>query len=233
MNDIPQITVPELTLPPVSSPEQLRDYAWKTTIREQLVRNRIPERYMVQIETWPEPRQLAVLERCEKMLGGTGAIVCLAGPRGTGKTSIACQLIIRRVMATWNKYSDPDYAEFTELWDWLPYRKLSDILARYKPLYAEFGSIGMDELESARATLCKAPLLVIDECGDFDDSKLRHRLLNDFLDRRYANMVDTLLLSNQSPAAFRASVGESVVSRLNEHGGIIECTWDSFRDKSL
>lgn len=224
-SDIPQITVPELTLPPVSSPEQLRDYAWKTTIREQLIRNRIPERYMVEIKDWPEPRQLAVLERCEKMLNNTGAIVCLAGPRGTGKTSIACQLIIRSVLIEW---------EFSvALFPWMPYRKLSDLLARYKPLYAEFGSIGMDELESARNTLCKAPLLVIDECGDFDDSKLRHRLLQDLLDRRYSNLVDTLLLSNQSPKAFRTSVGESVMSRINEHGGIIECTWESFRDKNL
>jgi DNA replication protein DnaC len=225
-SEVPQITVPELSLPPVSSSEQLREYAWKTTIREQLVRNRIPERYMVQITDWPEPRQLAVLERCEKMLVDTGSIVCLAGPRGTGKTSIACQLIIRRVMQ-WNQ--ECIHAPFP----WLPYRKLSDILARYKPLYSEFGSIGMDELESARNTLCKAPLLVIDECGDFDDSKLRHRLLQDLLDRRYSNLVDTLLLSNQSPKAFRVSVGESVMSRINEHGGIIECTWDSFRDKSL
>jgi DNA replication protein DnaC len=226
MTEVPQITVPELTLPPVSTKEELFAYAWRTTLREQFVRNRIPDRYMVQIKDWPEPRQLAVLERCERMLGGNGTILALTGNRGVGKTAICCQLIIRIVLA---------WSECCNLlpFPWLPYRKLSDILARYKPLYAEFGSIGMDELESARNVLCKAPLLVIDEVGDFDDSKLRHRLLQDILDRRYSNLVDTLLISNQSPKAFRASVGESVMSRINEHGGIIECTWDSFRDKNL
>jgi DNA replication protein DnaC len=220
----PELAAPVLPdLPPVSTPQQLRDYAWKTEISEQLQRNRIPERYRYEVKEWPEPKQLAVGKDVNKILKGNGAIVALVGPRGLGKTVLSIQIVIKRIWR-W-KDTNMGYRPYP----WMPYRKLSDLMGRYKPLYADFGSIGMDELESARKALVGAPLLIIDEVGDYDDSKIRQRLLSDLLDRRYSALTDTLLISNQEPEAFAASVGQSVVSRISECGAIIPCNWPSFR----
>lgn len=215
------VTLPDL--PAVSTPQQLRDYAWRTEIAEQLERNRIPLRYRYEVKEWPEPKQLEVAKDANKILNGNGAIVALVGPRGTGKTTLVVQIIIKRI---W-KFSGLTIG--STFCPWMPYRKLSDLLARYKPLYADFGSIGMDELESARRALVGAPLLIIDEVGDSDDSKIRQRLLSDLLDRRYSALTDTLLISNQEPEAFAASVGQSVISRIHECGAIIPCSWPSYR----
>lgn len=213
----------ELNLPATSSQKELRDYAWRTEIAEQLIRNRIPERYRYEVREWPEPKQFEVAKDVNKLLKGNGSIVALTGQRGTGKTTLVIQIIIKRLWIWKDRYFG--YKPYP----WMPYRKLSDLIARYKPLYADFGSIGMDELESARNALVGAPLLIIDEVGDYDESKIRQRLLADLLDRRYSALTDTLLISNQEPEAFAASVGQSVVSRISECGAIIPCSWPSFR----
>lgn len=218
-----------LSLPAPSSAAALREWAWsKGEVREQLIRSRIPPRYMVNISEWPEPKQLAVLEKCESMLTHCGAIIALCSQRGTGKTTIGCQLIIRRAWKCWGL--NQSFGKVF-MYDWTPYRKLSDLIARYKPLYADFGSIGMDELEAARNALCKADLLVIDEVADYGESKIAQRMIQDIADRMYANRRDLVLISNETPEQFRISAGESVYSRLCEHGAIIPCRWDSFRDK--
>jgi hypothetical protein len=49
------------------------------------------------------------------------------------------------------------------------------------------------------------------------------------LDRRYDNLNSTVLIANQDKAAFAASVGDSIVSRIHETGESIECNWPSFR----
>lgn len=206
---------------PTVSEEQRRDYEWRHEIKEQMDRNRIPDRYRIKDPDWSEPKQKAVFEKCRDTLKGVGSIVALSGGRGLGKTYLACQLVIDRIWDQWSSGAS--------LFSWMPYRKLSDLLERYKPLYADFGSINGDELASARDTLCRAPLLIIDEVAESEDSKIRSRMLPDILDRRYANLTDTILISNLEPKILPESLGESIMSRIREHGGIIPCSWPSFR----
>lgn len=72
-------------------------------------------------------------------------------------------------------------------------------------------------------------LLVIDECHQVTDSDFDRTLLVNILDRRYDEMRATVLISNDDKAAFAASVGDSVVSRIHESGECIECVWPTYR----
>lgn len=220
-----------LSLPAPSSAEALREWAWSHDLREQLDRNKIPPRYRFMDPEWPEPRQLAMVEQTEAKLNGSGAIVAWIGNRGLGKTHAACAIVIRRL---WNRWEfanthpcNPD--SYGTPYPYMPYKKLSDLVSYYKPLYSDYGTVQADELEGARRALCGASLLIIDEIAEFEESRVRQRLVADILDRRYAARKDTLLLANFTEAAFRASVGESVYSRIGEHGAIMHPSWESFR----
>ena len=72
-------------------------------------------------------------------------------------------------------------------------------------------------------------LLVIDEIGKRSENDWENRLLNELLNQRYADMKDTLLIANQSPEEFSKSLGTSIISRIQETGGLIECNWPSYR----
>lgn len=72
-------------------------------------------------------------------------------------------------------------------------------------------------------------LLVMDEIGQRSDSDWENRLLFEFLNRRYHSLKDTLLISNQTVDGFTKSLGPSLISRMQETGGLIECDWPSYR----
>lgn len=74
-------------------------------------------------------------------------------------------------------------------------------------------------------------LLVIDEVGVRGEKPFEDRMLTTLIDERYDRKRDTVLISNQTAADFRAVLGESIVDRLRETGGIIECNWRSFRGR--
>ena len=61
------------------------------------------------------------------------------------------------------------------------------------------------------------------------ESDFENRLLSHIVDKRYDACLDTVLISNQEEAAFLKSMGSSIVSRMNETGGLIICKWNSFR----
>lgn len=207
--------------PPVPESE-MKQWEWTKTILPNLRATQLPPRFHFEVTNWTEPKQRKVLQMCQSLFCGKGAIVALVGERGLGKTTIAGQLIWERA---WNEALEP----------WArrpPYRKLSDLIALYKPLYADFGSIETEVLMERRNGFCSLhPLVIIDELHECDDQKLKDRVLTDLLDRRYSNQNDTLLITNQTPAEFKATTNDSVLSRLSEHGSIIECKWQSFREK--
>jgi len=211
----------------VSNQEQLREYAWKHQLSEKLELSRIPSRYRYEVKEW-NPAQKGVFNICKTAFTGTGAIIALVGERGTGKTTLAAQLIINRLWEDWERLES---GEVAFLWRNVPYRKMSDLIARFKPLYGDFGSLDMDTLINARSSYCgDNTLAIIDELHDCEDQKMKDRILTDILDRRYSEMNDTLLISNQTVKAFNQSVSDSVRSRICEHGRIIECVWESFRE---
>jgi len=208
---------------PPKSEQEMRVWRWNNEILPSIQATRLPHRFHREIQQWTEPKQRKVFEMCRDLFTRKGAIVALVGERGLGKTTIASQLILERA---WNESLQP--------WERRPpYRKLTDIIALFKPLYADFGSIQTEELMERRDGFCKLhPLVVIDELHECDDQRLKDRVLTDILDRRYASNNDTLLITNQTPAEFKQTTNDSVLSRLSEHGSVIHCQWRSFREKA-
>jgi len=214
------------TIEPKSAKE-IRDYDFDTRISPMLARFGFEKRYRVDGLLDGKDRrcqnQKQVLAKLTNTLKGNGAIVALVGPRGTGKTQIAAQYEI-----------DWQWAELgTAKTHWTHYTKLTTIVAKLKAFYGDFGTTDMDRLEAYRAFLTHdLDLLIIDELHEVaDDSRHKDRILSDILDARYAAKKDTLLISNQSAIEFSKATSPSIISRLNEHGGIIPCEWESFREK--
>lgn len=207
------------------TPEEIRTHLIKTEIMPTIGRWGFDARFQREI-TMPIKQERVFRAVCERMIG-KGAIVAIIGERGMGKTSIAAQFAIhtaKRNSAEKMKECDPRRIES------VIYRKCAKIVARYKPLFGDFGSIETDSLMESLDYLCrKQEYLVIDEVHDCEEMKMRNRVLTDLIDRRYSCCRDTILIANQSSADFAATIGDSILSRLNEHGCIIECKWPSFR----
>jgi DNA replication protein DnaC len=140
---------------------------------------------------------------------GTGFCLALIGIRGCGKTQLAVEAI--RECAHRSKRAR--YCTATEFF--------MEIKASYD-----------NELRSEKDVIqefARPLLLVIDEIGQRSESEWENRLLFELLNRRYNSLKDTILISNQSLEVFTTSLGPSLISRMQETGGLIECNWASYR----
>src|SRR6185436_13063952 len=150
------------------------------------------------------PKQKSVLDEIEKrMTSGNGAIVAMIGERGVGKTCVAAQFAIK---TAWKNYSSG--LNGTGFRKHVIYRKCAKIIGRYKSLYADFGSVDSDQLNSSLERLTKEQeYLVIDEISECEDMKFKRLILTDIVDKRYANKRPTILIANQTPDDFASSIG--------------------------
>jgi len=168
----------------------------------------LPRRHMRPL-TYSGDRWKAIFRRVSARLQ-TGSIIALIGPRGTGKTQMAIAAI----------------REAAERELSFRYCTAMDIFLDIKDSYRKGGS----ERDAIKA-YTKPTLLVVDEMQERGETPWEDRLLTHILDKRYANMKDTILVSNQTQQVFLQSVGPSVASRISEAGGVAVCDWESFRDK--
>jgi DNA replication protein DnaC len=72
-------------------------------------------------------------------------------------------------------------------------------------------------------------MLVIDEIHERGESEWETRKLVNLIDHRYDRMLVTLLVGNIAPNEVTARLSPSIVSRMKETGGIINCDWPSYR----
>jgi DNA replication protein DnaC len=77
----------------------------------------------------------------------------------------------------------------------------------------------------------KTPFLVIDEFQERSESEWENRTLVNIIDHRHASILPTVLIANLSPEAFGKSVGASMVDRISQTGGIVECGWEGLRGR--
>lgn len=137
-----------------------------------------------------------------------GGIVCLSGTWGTGKTVMAISIARRAASNGYSSY----------------YTKASVMVRNLSK------SPGFDKsYESIMAQYIRPALLIIDE---LNTERLRGwdiGSLAEILDERYARRKSVLMITNHDYQSFADLVGGSVVSRMNERGGIIECKWASYR----
>jgi DNA replication protein DnaC len=141
---------------------------------------------------------------------GDGFIIALLGPRGTGKTQLGCSLCQAAAEAGRKCLYGSAMGFFLDIKE------------------------SFDGVKSEKAVIdayVKPAVLVLDEMQERGQSQWEDRLLTHLIDRRYSAKKDTLLLSNQSSKQFQEAMGESVVSRILQTGGIAVCDWESFRIK--
>lgn len=140
---------------------------------------------------------------------GAGFLVSLLGGYGTGKSQMGAAVAHTAIAR-----------EYTALFVHAP-----DLMDTIKDVYrADDGST----VRKAMTRFTDPDLLVIDEVNQgLSEADIRY--LHRVVCQRYDDMSDTLLISNESKANYQKLVGDRVVSRMIEVGGIIEASWPSFR----
>jgi DNA replication protein DnaC len=139
---------------------------------------------------------------------GTGFLYSLIGTYGTGKSQLGTALAWKACATT-----TALFIHAPELFD-----TIKDVFR---------GDDG-DTVRQQLQRFITPKLLVIDEVNQGltpADIRYLHRVIC----QRYDDMTDTLLISNETKPNFQTLVGDRVVSRMIECGGIIEANWPSFR----
>lgn len=216
---------------PVAQSE-VDDWEWKNCVVSGLRALGWDERHCRRIAPdWNCPQQSKAFHAMDSKLIGTGAIVALVGERGVGKTTLAAEHSRLRLEARRAYFQLPAMERPHPHPPREPgrYEKLGRLSNIFKPLYADFGSINTEELSKQLDAWCKCELVVLDELHETEDLKTNMRFLVDFVDRRYANKKDTILISNHSAEEFSVNTNSSIISRISHHGGIIRCNWESHR----
>lgn len=144
----------------------------------------------------------------------TGFLFGLIGINGTGKSQMGVALIAKAIdlgMAS-------RFIHAPELMD-----SIKDV---YR---ADDGSTMQDRMKQ----FFGPKLLVIDEVNAGAMTEADVKYLHRIVCKRYDDMTDTLLISNDKRVEFQKLIGDRVVSRMIETGGIIETNWPSFRRPRL
>lgn len=169
-------------------------------------------------KTFPDRAKLATrtmhgpsLEKAKEILPilrqpGRGATIILIGDRGAGKT----------VMATY----------WAGMLGYGLYTKAFDLFESLKKTFHDDSKVRTHEvLDRYR----KAEFLVLDEVQERKESDWENTTLTNLLDKRYDALKPTVLIANLKPEGLDACLGPSIISRVKETGGIIECNWPSYR----
>jgi DNA replication protein DnaC len=141
-----------------------------------------------------------------------GIMLGLVGVRGSGKTQLAVCLVrdcCRRGRSA-------------------HYSKAFDIFLRIRQSMRPDG----DSEARAVSELVKPYLLVIDAFEVRGDTPFENRVMDHIIDKRYDAVKSTIIISNDTAAGLKQALGESVVDRMRQCGGIVEMGKKSFREKN-
>lgn len=168
------------------------------------LRHSKPPEGMNSADQWDKKRS-QIAERI-----GTGFTIAIIGGRGTGKTQLGVEIIREAVKTQYNSAM---------------YITAMEVFMAIRESYRKDGPTETSQIDK----FARPKLLVLDEAHERSESDWENRLLTHLLDRRYRNMLDTLILSNHDHDGFRESMGQSIYSRLTETGGIMSADWPTFR----
>jgi len=180
--------------------------------RDQILRRaNLPPKHRAALVQWTPATDWTRAFDALKSKLGLGSQCALLGPRGTGKTQLAVELA--KVDA--------------EALRSVRYCSLFEFFLAVKESY--HGDDG--GLSEARiiAQFAAPSLLILDEAQERGESAWEDHLITYLIDKRYRHEKDTLLISNLVEQHFRDTFRDSIISRVEETGGFIHCTWKSFR----
>lgn len=144
-----------------------------------------------------------LIDRC-----GSGFLLGLHGPRGTGKTLMAAHLMTH-VKATGGV---PKY--MTTL------GAIMEVRSCYAANKSELAVLNR---------LQAYDLLVLDEWQVRQETAFEACMLTHLIDLRYRNCKDTLLITNLKADEFAKALDDSIKSRMVQCGGMIHTNWGTFR----
>lgn len=139
-----------------------------------------------------------------------GLMAALVGLRGNGKTQMAVELMRLGTAA---------------------HRSARFITAvgLFMKIKATFRRDATASEEDVLNEFRKPHLLVIDEFEKRSDSVWENNLVFELLNARYNDEKSSVLIANDSAAGFAEYAGASIARRINECGGVVECTWPGCR----
>ncbi len=178
------------------------------------MQTRAPKRHaMNPIKPPPLPYAKGTFEAawlaCEKRVSDKG-FVALLGERGLGKTQLAVEVM----RAHWALKQNVRFVT------------ADDFFIHIRKSYGLSATVHEDEVMKEYT---RPDLLVIDEVGKRAETDWENQRFFSLMNKRYNDMKATILIANRKASEFDAAVGDSIASRFNECGGIIECTWETFR----
>lgn len=190
------------------------------TVRMILGRSGIPPRFAGRtFDTYraSDERQMRVLNICkayaakfeDRLSQGGGLVMC--GMPGTGKTHLACA--IAHEIAQRGRTS--------------LFVSAVSAVRRVKQTYSR----DSNETEAeAIARFVSPELLIVDEVGVQFGSDTEKMILFEIINTRYEQMMPTILISNLTREELSAFVGERVMDRMSEGGGVVLAfDWQSAR----
>jgi len=188
-----------------------------------------PDRHGRELTLYGDEWQAAyekALKICE-----SGGIAVAYGKRGTGKTQMAREIALNAC------FSNPCFpakreGKWSATYEPRPslYYKAMDIFIELKN---SFGRNDQPSEKQIIANLVDAVFLVIDEAHVRGETKYEDDKLTHILDKRYDAMRATMLITNIPRNEFAKQLSPSILSRIEEIGGGIECNWESYRKKPL
>lgn len=141
---------------------------------------------------------------------GMSLIFC--GAPGTGKSHLACGIARR----------------FAERGRTAVFRTVLSAVRHIKDTYRH----GSERSESeAIADLLQPDLLILDEIGVQTGSEHEKMLVFELINERYQQCRATILISNLSPAELTTYLGDRLIDRFREGGGVIAFDWQSWRGR--
>jgi DNA replication protein DnaC len=178
--------------------------------RDIAFRTEVPKRYRAEWERpMLDPVWMAhfakIMQKAED-----GGIIALIGPRGTGKTRFATEAM--RNLA-------PAKGSYTTA------------MGLFLRIRASFGKASKESEDDIVRDMATTKLLILDEVQERGNTAWEDRILTHILDRRYGAMAPTIIIANLTEAALVDCLGDSIISRLTETGGILEIDGPSHRIK--
>lgn len=159
---------------------------------------------------WPRPQDEDWLQKFASVMRKveTGGIVALIGERGNGKTRMAAEAM---------RNFSPEKGTYTTA------------MGLFLRIRASFGKMSRESEDEIVRELSRTPLLILDEVQERGNTPWEDRLLTHILDRRYASVSPTIVIANLKESALAECLGESIISRMEETGGILELAGKSHR----